>query len=68
VQLLADELAGLRMQVLDGENMPELLLVNETVPVGAVGDDVVSVTVAAHWAAWLTAADPGSQATIVLVA
>ncbi len=55
------------MQVLDGENVPELLLVNETVPVGAVGDDVVSVTVAAHWAAWLTAADPGSQATIVLV-
>ena len=43
MQLLADELAGLRMQVLDGENVPELLLVNETVPVGAVGDDVVSV-------------------------
>ena len=68
MQLLAEELAGLRVQLLDGVKVPELLVVKETVPVGLVGVEEVSVTVAVHWAAWLTATDPWSHVRIVLVA
>ena len=68
MQLLAEELAGLRVQLPDGVKVPELFVVKETMPVGLVGVEEVSVTVAVHWAAWLTATDPGSQARTVLVA
>ena len=37
MQLLAEELAGLRVQLPDGVKVPELLVVKETVPVGLVG-------------------------------
>ena len=50
MQLLAEELVGLRVQLPDGVKVPELLVVKETVPVGLVGVEEVSVTVAVHWA------------------
>ena len=68
MQLLAEELVGVRVQVLEGVNLPELLLLNETEPVGLVGVGVVSVTFAVQWAAWSTATEPGLQVTMVLVA
>ena len=68
MQLLAEELDGLRLQPPEGVKVPELLVTRETAPVGLVGVEEVSVTVAVHWAAWLTATDPWSQVRVVLVA
>ena len=47
--------------------VPVPLLVNETVPVGAVGLPDVSVTVAVHVVAELTATLAGEHATPVVV-
>ena len=66
-QALAEELVELRVQADEGEKEPELLAANDTVPVGAVGELEVSVTVAVHVVMVPTTKEPGSQITPVVV-
>ena len=55
------------MHVVAGVNDPVPLLVNVTVPVGVVGETLVSVTVAVHVVAWLRNTGFGVQLTAVVV-
>jgi hypothetical protein len=55
------------MQLLEGGNIPELLVIKLTVPVGLVGVEVVSVTVTVQTVPWLTATVDGEQFTRVVV-
>ena len=48
-------------------NVPVLFVVKLTVPVGVVGVDEVSVTVAVQLAALSTVSEPGEQEMVVLV-
>ena len=57
-----------KLQLAAGVKVPVPLLVNETVPVGVVGEVFVSVTVAVHVVAELTATELGTHATTVVVA
>lgn len=52
----------------DGVNVPVLFVVKVTVPVGVVGEALVSVTVAVQLVGLLSATDPGEQLTVVVVA
>ena len=56
-----------RVQLAAGVNVPVPLLEKLTVPVGLVGEALVSVTVAVHVVPWLIATGEGVQATTVLV-
>jgi hypothetical protein len=56
-----------RVHVPELLNVPELFVVKVTVPVGTVGLDDVSVTLAVHWVTVWTTTDPGTQLTLVLV-
>jgi len=47
--------------------VPVLFVVKVTVPVGVVGDALVSVTVAVHVEALLSATELGVQSTVVVV-
>ena len=55
---------GVRVQV-DGSKVPELSVVKATVPVGLVGVDDVSVTLAVQAVTTLTRTEPGEQVTTV---
>ena len=50
-----------------GLKVPVLFVVKVTVPVGVVGDALVSVTVAVHVEALLSATELGVQSTVVVV-
>lgn len=50
-----------------GVKEPEALLKKVTMPVGRVGVGEVSVTVAVHVVAWLTATEVGKHVTLVEV-
>jgi len=67
VQLLVDELVGLRVHMFDGVNEPEPLVAKVIMPVGLVGVEDVSVTVAVHVVCWFTATLGGLQLTVVVV-
>lgn len=55
------------MHVADGLKVPVLLVVKATVPVGAVGLDEESVTLAVQVVATLTRTEPGEQVIVVVV-
>ena len=57
-----------RVQVpLAGANVPVLFVVKPALPVGVVGDEEVSVTVAVHVVGVLTWTDPGEHVTAIVV-
>ena len=67
MQLLVDELVGLRVHMFDGVNEPEPLVAKVIMPVGLVGVEDVSVTVAVHVVGAFTGTEPGLQLTLVEV-
>ncbi len=58
---------GARVQLGDGVKFPVELVVKLTVPVGVVGDEDVSVTVAVQLVAEPACTEAGEQSTVVLV-
>ena len=48
-------------------NVPDAGVLNNTVPAGVVGDELVSLTNAVQDEAWLTTTVPGLQLTTVIV-
>lgn len=58
-------LLAARVHVADGLKVPVLLVVKATVPVGFVGLDEVSVTLAVQVVAALTRTEPGEQVMVV---
>lgn len=60
-------LKAVRVQVADGLKVPVLLVVKVTVPVGFVGFNEVSITLAVQAVAKLTMTEPGEQAIVVVV-
>src|SRR5437773_10799167 len=58
---------GARVQPGDGVKFPVELVVKLTVPVGVVGDEDVSVTVAVQFVAVPACIEAGEQSTVVLV-
>jgi len=55
-----------RLQLPDGVNTPVLLVANATVPVGVVGLDEISFTIAVQMLGTLVGTEPGEQATDVV--
>ena len=60
-------LKAVRVQVADGLKVPVLLVVKATVPVGFVGFNEVSITLAVQVVAMLTMTEPGEQEIVVVV-
>jgi hypothetical protein len=68
VQVAVDfPLLAARVHVADGLKVPVLLVVKDMVPVGVVGLNDVSVTLAVQIVAALTRTEPGEQAMVVVV-
>jgi len=68
VQVAVDfPLLATKVHVADGLKVPVLLVVKDMVPLGVVGVNDVSVTLAVQITAVLTTTDPGEQAMVVVV-
>ena len=65
---MAGPLPAASSQAADGVKLPVLFVLNVTVPVGVVGFNVVSITLAMQVVTALTMTDPGEQVILVLVA
>jgi len=65
---MAGPLPAVSAQVADGLKPPVLFVVKATVPVGVVGLDVVSFTLAIQVVGTLTVTEPGKHVTLVRVA
>jgi len=55
------------VQVADGLKLPVLFVVNDTVPVGMLGLNEVSITRAVQLVGVLTVTEPGEHVTVVFV-